>query len=290
MGGLWPSVSPSRRAIAHGLYTCGEDVARGSHRVSISPLYRFPRYSRGPASQCAVYVGRHSSESTNIEVHEACWVSLLPDCSSAQRDASTTQEMLVSERLYQHEPRPSVSENAGGSPREYFASCVVLRVVWDADRMVCRWTGRSVSAGFSNSPSHCVFGAITTIGSGEEMESENGGILESNIFRWTILVSASAWLTGSATTAPGLQSGISVLFPSARACRTRGFSIRSKVPSANFAFVHATQSSLNVRMSTRKPSTRVPSSENGSEVAKVADVSALLRLHMYVPPALSRNP
>ncbi|KAH9018758.1 hypothetical protein EDB84DRAFT_1438199 [Lactarius hengduanensis] len=165
-----------------------------------------------------------------------------------------------------------------------------LRVVWDADRMVCRWTGRSVSAGFSNSPSHCVFGAITTIGSGEEMESENGGILESNIFRWTILVSASAWLTGSATTAPGLQSGISVLFPSARACRTRGFSIRSKVPSANFAFVHATQSSLNVRMSTRKPSTRVPSSENGSEVAKVADVSALLRLHMYVPPALSRNP
>ncbi|KAH9013819.1 hypothetical protein EDB83DRAFT_2321574 [Lactarius deliciosus] len=62
------------------------------------------------------------------------------------------------------------------------------------------------SVDFHSSPSHCVFGAITTIGSGEEMESENGKNREVS-----------------------LRSGINVLFPSVRAGRTRGFSIRSKV-------------------------------------------------------------
>ncbi|KAH9044980.1 hypothetical protein EDB83DRAFT_2317882 [Lactarius deliciosus] len=84
-----------------------------------------------------------------------------------------------------------------------------LCVVWYADRMDGMlpmdraWCS---SVDFHSSPSHCVFGAITTIGSGEEMESENGKNREVS-----------------------LRSGINVLFPSVRAGRTRGFSIRSKV-------------------------------------------------------------
>ncbi|KAH9028030.1 hypothetical protein EDB83DRAFT_2319585 [Lactarius deliciosus] len=62
------------------------------------------------------------------------------------------------------------------------------------------------SIDFHSSPSHCVFGAIATIGSGEEMESENGKNREVS-----------------------LRSGINVLFPSVHAGCTRGFSIRSKV-------------------------------------------------------------
>ncbi|KAH9003610.1 hypothetical protein EDB83DRAFT_2533410 [Lactarius deliciosus] len=99
-----------------------------------------------------------------------------------------------------HKLRPSVSENAGDSPRKGRAQA--LR------RVHIRVTSLNLSD-FSN---HIL---------------------------WAILVSASAWLTVlavwltiSATTMPGLQSDINVLFPSDRASRTRGFSIRSKVPSA----------------------------------------------------------
>ncbi|KAH9027717.1 hypothetical protein EDB85DRAFT_1892868 [Lactarius pseudohatsudake] len=117
---LWPSFSPSRRAIAHGLRT----------------------REKG-------YCARFSSGPTNVESREVHW------------------EMLVPERLYQVRGMnlPSVSENAGNSPREYLACCVAYG---------------------------CVSLAI------------------------------------SATMVPGLRSGISVLFPSVRACRTRGFSTRSK--------------------------------------------------------------
>ncbi|KAH9028840.1 hypothetical protein EDB83DRAFT_2319527 [Lactarius deliciosus] len=73
-------------------------------------------------------------------------------------------------------------------------SCVVYDWAWCS------------SIDFHSSPSHCVFGAITTIGSGEEMELENGNNREVS-----------------------LRSGINVLFPSVRAGRMRGFSIRSKV-------------------------------------------------------------
>ncbi|KAH9018043.1 hypothetical protein EDB84DRAFT_1679412 [Lactarius hengduanensis] len=58
---------------------------------------------------------------------------------------------------------PSVSENTGESPREYLVFCVVFD-----------WA--LVSGVFSNSPSLCVFGAITTIGLGEETKLENGNL------------------------------------------------------------------------------------------------------------------
>ncbi|KAH8978210.1 hypothetical protein EDB83DRAFT_2327356 [Lactarius deliciosus] len=134
VAGQWPSVSPSRRAIAH---VCGR---RMSYRG----------YARAKRILRAVLI-----RSTNVEVRE--YVA-----------------------------------DGQGVPH-----------------------GRSVCADFSNSPSHCVFGAIATIGSGEEMESESGNL-------------ESVSLAISATMVPGLRSGISVLFPSVRACRTRGFSIRPK--------------------------------------------------------------
>ncbi|KAH9008803.1 hypothetical protein EDB84DRAFT_59037 [Lactarius hengduanensis] len=117
---------------------------------------------------------------------------------------------------------PSVSENTGVSPREYLfrrlsssrcrcplslaqgscPGCASYETLIDMpmDRAL-------VSGVFSNSPSLCVFGAITTIGLGEGTKLENGN-LESDHFRWTMLVSASAWLTVSATRVPGPQSGV----------------------------------------------------------------------------------
>ncbi|KAI9429355.1 hypothetical protein H4582DRAFT_2065374 [Lactarius indigo] len=73
---------------------------------------------------------------------------------------------------------PSVSEDDGDRPREYAVFCAVydwLCVVWGANRMACGMPmGGAFFKGFSNSPSHCGFGAIAIIRSGEEMESENG--------------------------------------------------------------------------------------------------------------------
>ncbi|KAH9007537.1 hypothetical protein EDB84DRAFT_1447465 [Lactarius hengduanensis] len=144
IAGLWPAVSPSRRAIAHGLLTREEDVARGSHQLFL-----------------------RSARLWRIAV-------CLALANTAADYCQITQEVLVPERLYQDDGRASLhlrgmnlAQNAGGPPCEYLA----CRVVYDC--------------------------AITTISSGEEMETGNGGIIESNVFRWTILVSASAQLTVS---------------------------------------------------------------------------------------------
>ncbi|KAH9015468.1 hypothetical protein EDB85DRAFT_1898718 [Lactarius pseudohatsudake] len=155
----------------------------------------------------------------------------------------------------------------GEHPREYLAFRVVYdwwvfvasfplhavaHWIWPRDRAQA---GVNVSTGFSNSPSHCVFGAITTIGLGEEMELEKNEILERPYW--------PRCFVGRFSRAPGSQSGINVLFPSVRAYRTRGFSSApregimlpwvassvniKRVSSANYAFVHAMQSSLDTR-------------------------------------------
>ncbi|KAH9015447.1 hypothetical protein EDB84DRAFT_1443459 [Lactarius hengduanensis] len=99
-------------------------------------------------------------------------------------------------------------------------------------------------------------------------------------------------LTGRYGLAPGSESGITVLSPSASSSivvvvgeqQEGGMSMSgqdifllspSRFPWHDCAFVHAMRTSLDVHMSTRKPSTRHPSSESVSEVTKVVDVSAL---------------
>ncbi|KAH9020262.1 hypothetical protein EDB83DRAFT_2320650 [Lactarius deliciosus] len=167
--------------------------------------------------------------------------------------------------------------------------------------------GCSVCADFSNSPSHCVFGAIATIGSGEEMESESGNL-------------ESVSLAISATMVPGLRSGISVLFPSG----TRNDIMDSVVGGQEYPYLDKISSS-SVLVSLAQPCLRARDiiqlgrsrvyAETVDEFreyfgsGKVADVSALvsqmairlppsvvsvshlrLRFLVYVPPALSRSP
>ncbi|KAH9018583.1 hypothetical protein EDB84DRAFT_1566352 [Lactarius hengduanensis] len=167
---------------------------------------------------------------------------------------------------------PSVSENTGESPREYLAFCVPrdrAQAYASFETLIDMPMDRALVSGvFSNSPSLCVFGAITTIGLGEETKLENGS-LESDHFRWTMLVSASAWLTVSATRVPGPQSGVlcilslclcvshaGIFYPAPSIVgeqQERGCPfIDGKiflVSSAYYALLHATQSSLDARVS-----------------------------------------
>ncbi|KAH9016107.1 hypothetical protein EDB84DRAFT_1679785 [Lactarius hengduanensis] len=113
-------------------------------------------------------------------------------------------------------------------------------IIWYADGQ-----GVNVFTGFSNSPSHCAFGTITTISLGEEMESERNEILERPYWPRRF-VGRFGW-------APGSQSGINVLFPSVRAYCTWGF-------------LSAPRERIMLPF---------PSSESISEAAKVADVSAV---------------
>ncbi|KAH9020508.1 hypothetical protein EDB84DRAFT_1678896 [Lactarius hengduanensis] len=251
---LWPSVSPSRRAIAH---VCGRRMCfRG-----------YARAKRG------IVRGSHQVRQMSNLVRKRSFPSVSVECAAL----------------------PSVSEDDGECPREYVAFCVVYD-----------WA-LGVSGGFSNSPSHCVFGAITTIGSGEEMESENGGILKSVSLAdtaWRQVLKAISLYSlplpvqkcstigvigaclgkeylqrvarGDFPSAPSecviassvvdvvgeQQGGVSMSGQDIFLLSPSRLSSRYRFPRHNCAFVHATRTSLDVRMSTRKPSTRHPSSES----------------------------
>ncbi|KAH8978975.1 hypothetical protein EDB83DRAFT_2327244 [Lactarius deliciosus] len=182
--------------------TCPSSQA--AHRQLIGPSPHLRRRVAHDASVLA-YISTFDIQSRGLYMREedvtrsSHRVDESLSCSSAQRDVSIR-------RLSRTSASPSVWEDNGERPREYLAFCVVYD-----------WA--LVSGDFSNSPSLCVFGAITTIGLGEETKLENGN-----------LESVRQWLTVSATMVPGPQSGsLYVHFPSARAYRTRGFSIRTKV-------------------------------------------------------------
>ncbi|KAH9042398.1 hypothetical protein EDB84DRAFT_1436441 [Lactarius hengduanensis] len=136
---LDPSVLVTDIVIARieqqGLRTRGEDVARGSHQVSLLPQL-FLRSAR-------------------------LWrIAVCLALANTAADYCQTSDARL--RLPYWKMMAIVRAN---TPWIVSRLCVVpIGVPY----------GRSVCADFSNSPSHCVFGAITTIGSGKEMESENG--------------------------------------------------------------------------------------------------------------------
>ncbi|KAH9016246.1 hypothetical protein EDB84DRAFT_1567351 [Lactarius hengduanensis] len=169
---IWCSVSCLRGAMRH-LHSC---------RRLPDPRFAALRLNYW-ASAAGLYVGIGTFMESALRQHSASGM-YCPLPQAAHRHSSPKVSVWCA-------ASSSVSGDDGERPREYLA----FRVVYD-------WA--FVSGDFSNSPSLCVFGAITTIGLGEGTKLENGS-LESVHFRWTMLVSASAWLT-VLTTVPGLQS------------------------------------------------------------------------------------
>ncbi|KAI9430599.1 hypothetical protein H4582DRAFT_2063614 [Lactarius indigo] len=181
-------------------YTRATRVSRAALIEWVSRPHRCSHDIHGIRRRMQYKLGVTFLRSTNVEVRELVAVYLA--LANTVADYSS----------------PSVSEDDGDRPREYAVFCVVYD-----------W---AFSKGFSNSPSHCGFGAITTIGSGEEMESENG---KRKFEERPPFGQASSF-----------QTAYYVLFPSVRACRTRGFPSTPRFPRQNLAFVHVMQSSLKV--------------------------------------------
>ncbi|KAH9037941.1 hypothetical protein EDB84DRAFT_1437310 [Lactarius hengduanensis] len=209
----WAIVDVIAHLSCRGLSTRKEDVTRSSHRRDVIVFLAL-------AYMTAVHSGKRSSPSVSV------------GCAAS----------------------PSISENTGESPREYLIFCVVFN-----------WA--LVSGVFSNSPSLCVFGAITTISLGEETKLENGN-LESDHFRWAMLVSASSLVDrfghqGTRSSKrrfmytfplPGTHHatvGSIVGEQQERGCPFIDGKI-FLVSSANYAFVHTTQSSLDARFLARR--------------------------------------
>ncbi|KAH9008345.1 hypothetical protein EDB83DRAFT_2531847 [Lactarius deliciosus] len=152
---------------------------------------------------------------------------------SAQRDAGIspsisrwqTRQLTIVSPLRKCSPpsvsvrcaaSPSVSEDDGERPRVYVAFCVV----YDCPGIMPRISASCGSASCGTLIIWMLPLALCIRRDHNDLVGRRDGI-----GKWEESIS----LAIMATMVPGLRSGINVLFPSVRAGRTRGFSIRSKV-------------------------------------------------------------